>query len=522
MSGRLCSLVYGTAISIALAFSPATWDLRILAFRLVNGESQRKYLPATVPGGLAIFDFDGDGKLDIFLPNGGELPSGRKTSPSHANRLLRNLGGLRFEDVAQRAGVSGDVYNFGAAVADYDNDGHLDLLTTGLTGVTLYRNTGDGTFSDVTSAAGIDNRGRWSVAATWLDIDNDSDVDLFIVNYVQWDPKKEPECRVAGKIDFCHPRFYDPVPNALFRNNGDGTFTDISDVSGVGEHKGKGMSAQAADFDGDGLIDLYVTNDRLFAFFFHNLGKGRFEEVAFDSGVAVPEDGRPVSGMGVDAQDFDNDGRPDLLYSALRDETFPLYRNTGKQFAEVTGPSKLGPLARKMSGWGILFADLDNDGWKDIVAACSDALSPSGGRGQAAMERPVWFRNTADGKFSKSEDWETLTPAMYRGALTADLNEDGCLDVVLTALNSEARVLANPCSNGKNWLEVDVRQPGARIRVGNQWQHTTTSVGYASSYAGPLHFGLDHADAVTVEAIYPDGHRRTMETKVNRIVKLEP
>jgi hypothetical protein len=505
------------AALVALA-STSSWTIHRLPFLLVNGETSKKHLPATTPGGIAVFDYDGDGKLDLFFPNGGALPAGKKAP----NRLLHNLGGMKFEDVTARAGVGGTDFDIGAAVGDYDNDGRPDLLVCGLHGLVLYRNQGNGSFVDVTQRAGLDNHGGWSVGAVWFDMDNDGDLDLFVVNYVRWDPASERECLVNGKPDFCHPRFYDAQPNALFRNNGDGTFTDVSEASGVAAHLGKGMAVAAADFDGDGLIDLFVTNDRMFAFLFRNLGGGRFKECAFDWGVAVPRDGNPVSGMGVDAQDYDNDGRPDLAYTALRDETFPLYRNRGTDFDEVTGASRLGVLARAMSGWGIAFADLDNDGWKDIAVARSDALSPTGGRGAAAKEPPAWFRNLGDGKFAAGAGWASFEPAMYRGLVAADLDDDGCLDIVLTALNADARVLRNPCDSGANWLKVDVRRPGARVRVGRQWRQMTTAVGYGSSYAGPLHFGLGAAASAEVEVFWPDGRKTKVATPARRTIAVEP
>jgi hypothetical protein len=335
-------------------------------------------------------------------------------------------------------------------------------------------------------------------------MDNDADLDLFIVNYVQWNPAAEKVCLVAGKPDFCHPRHYAPEPNALFRNNGDGTFTDISAPSGIAAHQGKGMSVAAADFDADGLIDLYVTNDRAPAFYFRNRGQGQFEECAFDRGIAVPQDGNPVSGMGVSAEDYDNDGRPDIVYTALRDETFPLYRNLGQEFEEATGKSRLAPLSRAMAGWGITFADLDNDGWKDILAARSDALSATGGHAAKAKEPPTWFRYQGNRTFA------------------ADLNADGCLDVVLTALQAAPRILRHPCQSVGRWLSVDVREVGARVRIGNQTRWVSSATGYASSYLGPLHFGLGSATQVDIEVTWPDGRTRRVATPTNRAIQLKP
>jgi len=413
-------------------------------------------------GGIAVFDYDRDGLLDVFLVNGGDLPSGKKTSAAQSNRLFRNRGEMPFEDVTQNAGVGGTEYSFGASAADYDGDGRPDLLVTSLRGVSLYRNRGDGTFADVTAQSGIDNRGRWAVGAAWLDFDGDRDLDLFLVNYVAWDPAKEPECKTAGRIDFCHPRYYEARPNALFRNDS-GKFVDVSEESSIGKHPGKGMGVVAADFDGDQRLDLFVTNDRLPAFLFRGLPGDNFAEIGLQAGVSVPEDGKTVSGMGADAQDFDNDSKPDLIYTALKDETFPLYRSSATGFEDVSAPSRMAPLSRKFAGWGVVFADLDNDGWKDIVAATSDALS---GQVDPSRKGPiVWFRNTGQDKFEEAQT--LLGPDMHRGLVAADLDRDGCADLVVTALDATAKILHNPCT----------QKSGGAPR---QWLGSS-ALGYASS-----------------------------------------
>lgn len=491
-----------------------------LPMTLFTGETVRKFLPATMPGGVAVFDADNDGQLDLYFPNGAPLPGGRKTLPAHANRFFRNRGAMRFEDRTTASGLSGTGYDFAAAAGDFDRDGQVDLLVSGLRGVTLYRNRGQGVFEDVTARSKLDNHGRWSVGAAWLDIDNDGDLDLFVVNYVQWDPATEKPCLVDGQPDFCHPRAYQPQPNALFRNEGDGTFTDISASSGIAQHPGKGMAAAVADFDLDGRLDIFVTNDRVFNFLFRNLGDGRFEEVAFARGVAAPANGNPPSAMGADAQDFDNDGRPDLVYTALRDETFPLYRNAGAEFVEATVSSRLSVLTRAMAGWGIVFADLDNDGWKDLAVARGEVLSATGSKGALAREPLSWLRNI-EGRHFVAGDAIPATNQLYRGLAVADLDNDGCLDLVATALQAAPQVIKRACPPASHWLEVSV-SAGARVQVGPQWRHATYTSGYASSCNCPLHFGVS-AGTVNVKVTWPDGKQKTLsDVPVDRRIAVEP
>lgn len=511
------------ALAYALAAPGPTWTQQPLPMVLKTGETlTRKPLPATMPGGLAVFDFDGDGRLDLFFTNGGDFPSGRKTRPEHANRLFRNLGGMRFADVTTSAGVAGTDYAFGATAGDFDADGHIDLLVSGLHGVTLYRNRGDGTFADVTRQAGLAADTRWAVAAAWFDKDNDGDLDLIVIHYVAWNASTERNCIVDGKPDFCHPKHYAATTHSLYENRGGGVFADVSEEAGFNAHPGKGMSVAVADFDGDGFIDLFIPNDRVFnqLFLSRNEGK-RFEESAFAWGVAAPLDGNPTSSMGTDAQDFDHDGRPDIIYSALRDETFPLYRNTGSGFEEVTASTRLNVLSRLMAGWGILFADLDNDGEQDIVVARSDALSVSGARGQSAKEPVSWFRQHK-GRFEHGTGWDALPRAMWRGAAAADLDQDGCLDVVLTALEGAPQVMRNPCTGQVHWLAVDVRTPGTRIRVGqSQWRFVSSATGYSSSIAAPQHFGLGNAKTADVEIIWPGGATRLLKAvEADRIIQV--
>lgn len=424
---------------LCLALLSADWRLHDLPFTLATGEGPRKFMPGTMPGGLAAFDFDGDGLTDLFFPNGAELPSLVKSSPAFHHRLLRNLGGGRFTDATAPSGILQQGYACGAASADFDRDGRPDLLVLGVGFLHLYRNEGGGRFTLTT----LPNQGRWAYAAHFADFDRDGDLDLFIVNYVRWSAAADRECRVGGQPDYCHPRFYPPSPNQLFENRA-GAFFDVSQSSGIAAFPGKGMGLAVADFDANGLPDVFVTNDRELNFLFLNQGKLKFTENAFDWGVAVPADGKSPSAMGAAAFDFNRDGKPDLVYTALREETFPLYRNTGKDFADAGIPTRFAALTRSMSGWGIASADFDRDGWPDLVAARSDALSVSGAKGPQAREPLALFLNHQGKHFSLAPGFSS--PArMWRWLAIADLNGDSCPDIVATALNEPAVWLENPC-----------------------------------------------------------------------------
>jgi enediyne biosynthesis protein E4 len=477
------------------AAAPAAWPVHLLPAKLITGEGKTKHLPATMPGGIGVFDFDGDGLLDILLSTGGLLPEPAATTPLH---LLRNMGGMRFQPVpAQESGLIGTGYDGGIALGDYDGDGFTDVLLLGLRRVALFRHRGAAKgqrawFHEVTAAAGIDNQGRWSAAAAWFDMDNDADLDLFVGNYVAWDPAKEKPCIVKGVPDFCHPRNYAAQASALFRNEGNGTFVDVSAASGVAL-PGKAMGVAAADFDGNGYTDLFVTNDAMFAHLFLNQGQGVFVESALERGAGVPGDGKAVSAMGVDAQDMDNDGRVDLIYTALRDESFPLLKNDGNAFVEQ---QSLAALTRQMSGWGVAFGDLDNDGFKDVAIARGGVLSRLGPRGAEQRETPTWLRNDGTGRFVVGEGWSSMEALSHRGLVLADFNNDGCLDAVLSALGEAARVLQNPCRASGRWLKVEgVR---TRVQVDRQWREAGSALSYGSSYVGPLHFGLGDKEEAMV------------------------
>lgn len=295
-----------------------------LRFVLENNPTPQKHMIETMAGGVAAFDYNGDGLTDVFFTNGAAIPSLQKDSPKYWNRLFRNDGGMKFTDVTEQADVAGAGYSMGAAAADFDNDGKVDLFVAGVYRNILYRNLGNGKFEDVTARSGIKSD-RWSVAAGWFDYDNDGLLDLFVINYAKWTPAFNHYCGDATRNlrVYCHPKYFEPIPNQLYRNRGDGTFEDVSEKAGIAQYTGRGMSVAFADYDGDGFMDAFVTNDNLPNFLFHNRGDGTFEEVALPAGVALLDHGRAIASMGADFRDYDNDGFPDIIVTALTGDTFP-------------------------------------------------------------------------------------------------------------------------------------------------------------------------------------------------------
>jgi hypothetical protein len=522
--------------------SPIQFELKKLPFHLDSSESPARNAPESMAGGIAVFDYNGDGRPDIFFTNGADISTLKKSSPKYSNRLFRNDGNGVFTDVTAQAGLAGTGFDIGAAVGDYDNDGHPDLFVTGVHGNTLYHNNGDGTFSDVTKKAGLDKSvdpefgPLWSEAAVWVDVNNDGLLDLFVVNYLQWTYSDTPLCVAQGIADYCHPRFYKGQPDQLFINQGNGTFKDVSKEWGIRDHVGKGMGVGMADYDLDGKPDLFVTNDADYNFLFHNLGN-KFEEVAFQANVALAEDAAFISGMGLDFRDFNNDGYPDIAYVALKSQTFPVYLNTGKgDFAEVTTPSGMRAESMKMSGFGAAFYDFDNDGWKDMFTTRGH-VAWHGPPGSVISEPNTVFRNLgASGK------WEALTAeagftdataGRHRGCAFGDFDGDGRIDAVTTGLDMDAELWMNRSPHAGHWLDVALRGVksnrdgiGARIKVvtkaGAQYNHQTSSVCYASSSLGPVHFGLGaETTATTVEIRWPSGIVQTLQNvEADRIVKV--
>ena len=522
--------------------SPIRFRHQSIGFVLENGETPVRYAPETMAGGVAVFDYDSDGDLDIFFTNGAEMPSLRKTSAKYSNRLYRNNGAAQFEDVTGTAGLAGSGYDTGAAVADYDNDGDPDLFVGGVHRETLYRNNGDGTFTDVTAEAGLgkadaEHGPLWSVGGAWFDANNDGVLDLFVTTYLRWSPEKEPECLQNGKRDYCHPKYYRGTPNRLYLGSASGRFTDASVASGLRAHVGKGMGAAIADFDADGWIDIFVTNDKLANSFFRNLGAARFQEMAFEAAAAYPERGQDVSGMGSDFRDIDNDGRPDIVFVALENETFPLLRNTGKgYFDEATARSRMRQLSLPMSGYSTGIYDFDNDGWKDIFVSRGHVQSIPISATLAIDQHNTVFRNLGNGTFealTAAAGFTSQPPRRHRGGAHGDLNNDGRVDVVVTALGAPAEVWLNDSPGTHHWLALKLVGTasnrdgiGAVVKLttkhGVQYNHVTTAVGYASASSRLVHFGLG-ADTIAeaIEIRWPSGTvQRLAGVKADRVVEV--
>jgi hypothetical protein len=503
-------------------------------FVVENSPTPEKHQPETMPAGVALFDYDGDGQLDIYLVNGAEMPSLVKTGPKYYNRLFHNNGNGTFTDVTEHAKVAGAGYGMGVGVGDYDNDGRPDLFVANVNGNQLFHNNGDGTFTDVTAKAGVSGalrhgRKMWSIAAGWFDYNRDGLLDLFVVNYCDWDSRYEPSCMGLNGRGYCHPGSFAPLTNTLYRNNGDGTFTDVSAETGISKVEGRGMGVAFADYDNDGWPDVFVANDNSPNLLFHNIDGKRFEEVGLQAGVAYNEEGNVLAGMGVDFRDVNNDGLPDIWHTAIENETFPMYLNRGEgTFVNAGQPSRLPNLTRPMSGWSNGIVDLDNDGWKDLVVARSNVLDniEQISRHFHYAEPNSVFRNLGNGQFedvsaTAGVDFTRLAP--HRGLAYGDLDNDGRMDLVVTALGAPVSVLHNITEAHHHWILLKLAGSksnsmgiGAQIRITTDdgrrlYNEVTTSTGYAASSDPRVHFGLGDSRVIReIEIRWPSGTRQLL------------
>jgi len=494
-------------------------------FRHVNGASQEKYLIETMGAGCALIDYDNDGWLDIYFVNSGPTPAFKPEEPLH-NALYRNNGDGTFSNVTERAGVPGNgAYGMGAAVGDFDKDGFADLFVSNFGPNQLYRNNGNGTFSDATARAGVGDPG-WGTSAAWFDYDRDGWLDLYVTNYLDFTYDKNPFCgeRTAGMRGYCHPDHYNGVPDLLYRNNGNGTFTEIGKKAGIVRPDAKGLGVVAGDYNGDGWLDLYVANDSVRNFLFRNNGDGTFTDVGLVSGAGFDENGKPQAGMGTDLADFDGDGRPDLFVTNLDTEYNTLYRNLGNDmFQDVTVAAGLAQeLATYTVGFGTRFFDFDNDGWKDILVVNGHILDNiAASKPYIGYRQPkLLYRNIGDGTFSQvtAAAGESLSvPHVSRGAAFGDLDNDGDVDVVVSACGEFPQILRNDGGNALGSVVLileGVRSPregiGAAIRyewngraVSDQW---TGGASYCSAHDTRLHLGLGKApDIRKIEIRWPSG-----------------
>jgi enediyne biosynthesis protein E4 len=500
--------------------------LRGIDFILQNSSTPQKYLIETMPGGVALFDYNNDGLLDIFFVNGGRIANPLRvpenfdrSNPKYWNRLYRQSPDGSFTDVTQAAGLANagnGNYGMGVAVGDFDNDGYPDLYVTSYGKNVLYHNNGDGTFTDVTAKAGV-AAGGWSVSAGFFDYDNDGHLDLFVTRYMDWDPDHNKICG-GDWHTYCPPGVFPATSCVLYRNRGDGTFEDVSERSGIAAKKGRALGVSFADYDGDGFTDIFVANDGMQQYLFHNNGDGTFKECALDSGAGLTSDGKGLSGMGTVFQDYDNDGRPDILVTELPRELYALYHNDGQgAFSYQSLETGLGALTSGSSGWGIGLEDFDNDGWKDLFVAQSHVLD-NVEQIDASLrykELPLVALNH-NGHFERADSGAT-SPLAARGAAFGDINNDGYIDAVVTTLGGPPALLVNRGLGGNHWLSIMLRGTrsnrdgyGARVQVNGQTRFATSTGSYVCASDKRLHFGLGSAAKATVEILWPSGRKQVL------------
>jgi hypothetical protein len=527
----------GDASPTRLAFREGSEAAGLRGFTLASGTPEKKYIIEAMGGGVCLLDYDQDGFLDIYFVNGGQVESFRAGTPSELrNALFRNRGDRTFHDVTETAGVPGNgSWGYGCSAADFDNDGWPDIYVTNYGANILYRNLGDGRFEDVTTAAGA-NDPRWSTGSAWADYDGDGWLDLFVANYIILDRANLPEpgsteygsmagtsgCLYDGMPIMCGPMGLPGAGDSLFRSNGDGTFAPVGEEVGLADpDKYYGLGTIWCDFDNDARPDLYVANDGKPNYLYHNLGDGAFEEVGFLSGVAVSGQGTEQAGMGVACGDFENKGLQAIHVTNFAGDTNSLYRNEEEMnFIDITFPSGLGPPTLPQVGWGTFFFDADNDGWLDLFVANGHVYpSVDNSPGRTRYHEPNHlFRNLGGGRFQELADaLPGANPAVSRGAVWGDLDNDGALDIIITNLDESPTLLWNDSKPRQNFLVLSLQGTksnrnalGARVRVrtGLQWQLREARRGdsYLGSHDPRLHFGLSAAaTAEEIEIQWPSG-----------------
>jgi enediyne biosynthesis protein E4 len=499
-------------------------------FRHQSSRTNQKYLPESMGAGVAMFDYDNDGYQDLFFVNGARLsdpmPRGAspdKSDPRFWNRMYRNNRDGTFTDVTEKAGLHGSSYGMGVATGDYDNDGHTDLLVSNFGGNTLYRNNGDGTFTDVTKKAGVGGSG-WCAGACFVDYDRDGLLDLIVTRYLDWDFAKNVYCGLhrPGYRSYCHPDQFAAVTCLVYHNNGDGTFKDVSMACGIASSPGKALGIAINDFDRDGWPDILVANDSFPQQLFRNNRDGTFSEVALESGLAFDQDGKTFAGMGVDFADYDNDGWPDAFVNALANQRYALFRNNKGSFDDVSDSTGIGGITMQHSGWGAKMIDYDNDGWLDIFVAQGHVMDnieltdPS-----LRYFEPLLLMKNSAGKFrnvSQESGPAFRVPLSARGAAFGDLDNDGCIDIAINCNDGPAVILRNQGGTANHWLLINLIGSvsnrdgiGARIHtISEQGLEQHAFVSSAGSYLSAsdkrAHFGLGASRKVRLlEITWPSG-----------------
>ena len=514
-------------------------------FQYRASHTSKKYLLETMGAGVALFDYDNDGRLDIYLVNGAPLadptPKGtipEKTNSQYWNRLYHQLPDGTFEDVTEKAGVQGAGYGMGVAVGDYDNDGFEDLYVTAYGGNKLYHNNGNGTFTDVTLKAGVAGSG-WSTSAAWVDLDGDGFLDLVVLRYLDWD-FDDVWCgeHKEGYRSYCHPDYFKPIAPLVYHNNKDGTFTEISQKTSLNK-PGKGLGVAIADYDHDGLIDLFVANDSMPEFLYHNKGDGTFEEVGLASGVAVDIDGRTYAGMGADFADYNNDGWPDIVVTDLANQRYALYQNNGDgSFTYTSQTLGVGPMSLSHSGWGVRFFDFDNDGWKDLLIAQGHDLDTIElDHPNLRYREPMLLAHNSGHGFVdvSAQSGDVFTkPWVARGMAVGDLNNDGRLDAVVTTNDGPVHILHNETQTQNHWILLKLighksnrDAIGAEVKLTtnsrSQYATVSTAGSYLSSTDKRVHFGLG-TDSVarSIEIRWPSGIRQTIKNvAADQIIQID-
>jgi hypothetical protein len=509
-------------------------------FRHINGSSPDKYLVETIGSGGLFFDYDNDGSIDIFLVDGGSLVDPAVAKQAR-HRLYRNRGNGTFDDVTARSLISHREYGMGACAGDYDNDGWVDLYVTNFGPNVLYRNGGNGVFTDVTRAARVAGPGSWSTSCAFADLDRDGDLDLFVVNYVAAEAKHSPFCgnaRLRMRV-YCHPLNFEPLPNIVYRNDGNGVFSDVSAQSGVGAHRGNGLGVVIADFDNDRWPEVFVANDSVPNFLFHRTGAWRFAETALPAGVAMATDGKARAGMGTDAGDYDGDGLLDLVVTNLDFEMHSLFRGLGDRlFTYATPASGIGPSTLPFVGFGVVFFDVDNDMQLDLAIANGHIMdnAPQFRAGATYAQRNLLFRNRTPRPFTeigRSAGPGFALEKVSRGLVSGDIDNDGDLDLLVTNNGQTADLLRNDGGSGNNALLVrTIGKQSNRDGVGTQLRLTAGTrmqvreVKAGSSYLGQndprQHFGLGTVTRVDrLEVRWPSGRTESLQNvEANQIITI--